>query len=393
MTHFEVVNLGVGDICPTKVVLRVTTTNVTPQDQNIVALDDIQCSVLGEGGGCATYAAGDLDQDGDVDNDDVTTFQSCYTGEGGGVPGGCELADIDCDNDVDCVDYGLLTLDWTAGGDPPDIDECTPAEGCDTSLTNGGFELGDLTGWSATLGVGVSPSGTNSIIAAEASSYYAGTVVSGFAFTETLGQVVTTLNPGGAETIYNVAGWVHLHSREEYISRPDEPKPWNVHQLWEVGYNNNGSAPVDYDSADTYVTVAEINGYYTGNDPNNHHRLPAANFFRGSIPMEVQAIALRITLSADAGATWNMANVDQIICCAEGGGPWMGNICDLDRDGDVDTTDLTVLQDCYSGPGGGTDGTGGNNIPCPRADVDEDNDVDLIDFATFQANFGLTGPM
>ncbi len=62
------------------------------------------------------------------------------------------------------------------------------------------------------------------------------------------------------------------------------------------------------------------------------------------------------------------------------------SICDFDRDGDVDSADLTVLETCYSGPNGGVGGTSGD-IPCSRADVDADEDVDLVDFATLQASF------
>ncbi len=63
------------------------------------------------------------------------------------------------------------------------------------------------------------------------------------------------------------------------------------------------------------------------------------------------------------------------------------DICDFDQDGDVDMTDLSTLTtDCYSGPGGGIL-VPGPEIDCNRPDVDDDNDVDLIDFATFQAHF------
>jgi len=62
------------------------------------------------------------------------------------------------------------------------------------------------------------------------------------------------------------------------------------------------------------------------------------------------------------------------------------DICDFNEDGDVDSDDLTILNDCYSGPGGGTSGESGG-IPCTRCDVDDDNDVDLVDFATFQGHY------
>jgi alpha-glucosidase len=52
---------------------------------------------------------------------------------------------------------------------------------------------------------------------------------------------------------------------------------------------------------------------------------------------------------------------------------------DLDRDCDVDTDDLVVFLGCMNGPG-----TAG----CPDADFDSDGDVDLADYAYFQAAFG-----
>jgi len=55
---------------------------------------------------------------------------------------------------------------------------------------------------------------------------------------------------------------------------------------------------------------------------------------------------------------------------------------DLDYDGDVDNDDLVELMNCYEGPG-----VAPANLGCSCADLDDDEDVDLIDFATFQANF------
>jgi len=70
-------------------------------------------------------APGDSDGDGDVDDDDYAKFQDCYTGADTGiVPAGCVTFDFDRDDDVDCVDWVLFTLEWTGPGDPPDIGFC-----------------------------------------------------------------------------------------------------------------------------------------------------------------------------------------------------------------------------------------------------------------------------
>ncbi len=50
----------------------------------------------------------DSDNDGDVDLDDFAVLQFCFTGSGGGVPGGCAAADLDADTDVDLNDYELF---------------------------------------------------------------------------------------------------------------------------------------------------------------------------------------------------------------------------------------------------------------------------------------------
>ena len=52
----------------------------------------------------------DCDLDGDIDLRDFAYFQACFTGEGGGVPTGCECADLNSDGNVDLGDYGLVNL-------------------------------------------------------------------------------------------------------------------------------------------------------------------------------------------------------------------------------------------------------------------------------------------
>lgn len=54
---------------------------------------------------------------------------------------------------------------------------------------------------------------------------------------------------------------------------------------------------------------------------------------------------------------------------------------DFDDDGDVDLTDFLTFENCFAGPG--TSPPGG----CDAADLDFDGDVDLSDFAVFQRAF------
>ena len=58
---------------------------------------------------------------------------------------------------------------------------------------------------------------------------------------------------------------------------------------------------------------------------------------------------------------------------------------DFDVDGDVDLSDFDVLIGCLSGPGVRAP------LGCARASLDGDVDVDLADFALFQAHFGEAG--
>ena len=60
---------------------------------------------------------------------------------------------------------------------------------------------------------------------------------------------------------------------------------------------------------------------------------------------------------------------------------------DLDRDGDVDTDDLTAFELCASGPGIQHSGTS----ICQGADRDADSDVDQSDFSVFQRCFSSPG--
>ncbi|MCO6435614.1 MAG: hypothetical protein J5J06_00825 [Phycisphaerae bacterium] len=68
---------------------------------------------------------GDTDRDGDVDSDDRTEFEICFTGaDAGPVAPGCERHDMDGDQDIDCADWAQFGQAWTDGGTPPAIAAC-----------------------------------------------------------------------------------------------------------------------------------------------------------------------------------------------------------------------------------------------------------------------------
>lgn len=56
---------------------------------------------------------------------------------------------------------------------------------------------------------------------------------------------------------------------------------------------------------------------------------------------------------------------------------------DLDRDGDIDGDDLTILAGCDSGPAIPHNGS----APCVASDLDDDSDVDQLDFGLLQKGF------
>ena len=70
-------------------------------------------------------SVGDFDDDGDVDNDDYATFDSCYTGPDNGPIGvDCDAGDADLDDDIDCDDWERFTLAWTEPEPVPSYPEC-----------------------------------------------------------------------------------------------------------------------------------------------------------------------------------------------------------------------------------------------------------------------------
>jgi len=68
---------------------------------------------------------GDFNGDGFVDFADYTDFDACYTGPGpAGLDPSCQPGDFDSDDDVDCDDWELFQVAWSAGGSPPGLGQC-----------------------------------------------------------------------------------------------------------------------------------------------------------------------------------------------------------------------------------------------------------------------------
>ena len=60
----------------------------------------------------------------------------------------------------------------------------------------------------------------------------------------------------------------------------------------------------------------------------------------------------------------------------------------VDRSETMDLYDYHQLQECFSG-----DGVSYEGWPCLVFDVDEDGDIDLDDWAVFDAGTNMTGPV
>lgn len=96
------------------------------RDMDLVLTDEIADVLITQRNG-SIAPIGDFATDGDVDASDFAQFSSCFTGEDVfGYAGPCELGDFDGDGDIDCSDYDQFSDAWTAGGDPPAMEQCVP---------------------------------------------------------------------------------------------------------------------------------------------------------------------------------------------------------------------------------------------------------------------------
>jgi hypothetical protein len=90
------------------------------ESDDIDALEILVCS---DATACASAhgirsVQGDFDDDGDVDDSDLETFDDCYRGQGEPYEPGCESGDFDSDSDIDCGDATQFVLAWDGAGSP-----------------------------------------------------------------------------------------------------------------------------------------------------------------------------------------------------------------------------------------------------------------------------------
>jgi len=199
---------------------------------------------------------------------------------------------------------------------------------------------------------------------------WAGKISSLLSFDFRIGQVVGVegFDPASVVFDWSLGALVHLYSHDG-----DSPAPGNVHQLWEVGWNDDGTEPAHMDAADHYHTIAAFDGDFTGNDPNGFHPLEAGGTITGV--RGLRGVALRVQLWSDSHLLWNMSNIDNVQFQVTARASIPG---DFDDDEDVDQDDADAFEPCSSAsavtppPG------------CESKDLDSDGDVDQSDFGIFQ---------
>jgi PKD repeat protein len=204
-------------------------------------------------------------------------------------------------------------------------------------------------------------------------THFGGKITNGLKMDFYLGQVVGTGNWKQAATTANwqLNAYVQLHCTHE-----NNPNPSGVHQVWEIGWMNDGSEPANISSCDHYQVVASIDGTYTGNDKVNFYPLSASGTVTGVTGL--RGLAVRAHLFNDSSWWWTMANIDNLAFSVTSVPP-PPIPADLDGDGDVDVADYELFADCATSPGLGPPPAG-----CDTADLDSDKDVDQGDFGMFQ---------
>ncbi len=264
---------------------------------------------------------------------------------------------------------------YIAAGSPPPI----------SGVENPSFEAngGSLDGWTRVILSGDSydnPPHTNGDygLSTTDGTHYGGKITNSLRIDFYFGQVIGTSNWNSfsLDAGWQLSALVNLHARTS------DPQPQGVHQVWEIGWNDDGSEPADIMSCDHYQTIADLTGADTGNDAFGFTGLARSGTLTG-VP-GLRGVALRIRFYNNAAWWWTLDNIDNVQFTLTSVPPPLVP-GDRDADRDVDWDDLAAFTACRSGPSVGP-------VPpdCQWADWDNDSDVDHADFAVFQRCY--TGP-
>src|SRR5438132_1558407 len=140
--------------------------------------------------------------------------------------------------------------------------------------------------------------------------------------------------------------------------------PTGVHQLWEIGWNDDGTQPAGITQCDHYQTIANLDGTFTGNSKSTFVPLSLEGTIDGVTGL--RGMALRVRMFNDQYLWWSYFNIDNIsLDIVSLTSPYAA--ADFDRDGDVDADDFAHLQSCLTGPA---------VIPVPASCQDADLDGD-----------------
>jgi len=138
-------------------------------------------------------------------------------------------------------------------------------------------------------------------------THFGGKITNGLYTSFYLGQVVGTTDWDAAAPAadWALSAYVQLNSTHEELPNPD-----GVHQVWQIGWNDDGSDPVDISTCDNWLTVADIDGDYTGNDAVNFYHLGASGTIGGVTGL--RGVVVRVHMFSDSNWWWTLTNCDNL---------------------------------------------------------------------------------
>jgi len=247
-------------------------------------------------------------------------------------------------------------------------------------VDNPSFEAngGSLTGWEIVHVSGERPdnpplaNGNPFQVVTTDGTHFGGKITSWLGMNFYMGQIIGTTDWKPASTIatWNLGVLVQMRC----FNNSGDAHPIGVHQVWEIGWNNDGSEPASIMDCDQYQVIANIDGTY------NQNRLTFAPLSRSGTIENVtglRGVAVRVRMYNDASWWWTFNNIDALQFVVTSTPVQIPG--DFDRDGDVDFLDVARFEECSTGPGIEI-----SNPDCDDADLDGDGDVDQDDFGLQQ---------